>query len=152
MNIVRRQSQSEGITQALGSNLASQLNSGGTILLRGELGAGKTTFAQGLAEGLGISQAVTSPTFTLVSEYAVTRHPVIHRLIHIDLYRIQDPEDIMSLDIASYQSDSTALIVVEWPDRAPGIWKNVLGTIQFESHELHNHELTITGDLTQFFK
>ena len=151
MNIVHCQSQSEGVTRAMGSKFATQLITGGTILLHGELGAGKTTFVQGMAEGLGITSSVTSPTFNLLSEYPVTHHPVIHRLVHIDLYRTYGPEDIISLDVHSYQADPGTLVVVEWPERAPSVWDHVLGTIQFEAHELHHHELSISGDIVPFF-
>lgn len=152
MKTARCQSQSEGATRALGNKLASQLENGGTILLRGELGAGKTTFVQGMATGLGIVESVTSPTFALVAEYQVTHRSGIDHLIHIDLYRVYSETDIVSLDITSYQADPKNLIVVEWPERAPGVWQNVLGTIQFESRELHQRELVVTGDLMRFFK
>lgn len=126
------QSQNEVTTKALGKKFAGELTSGGTILLYGDLGAGKTTFVQGLAEGLGITQRVTSPTFTLLSVYD-TIHPIIQHLVHIDLYRITTAADIISLDVESWQNDPNTLLVVEWPERTPELWHEVLRSIHFQT-------------------
>jgi len=77
----------------------------------GELGAGKTTLVQGLAEGLGVKGWITSPTFTLIQEYH-GRHP----LYHLDLYRLEDPEEIWDLGLEECLKGS-GVTVVEWGDR-----------------------------------
>lgn len=97
-------------TRAYGRMLARELLPGSLVLLVGDIGSGKTVFAQGLAEGLGVRRPVTSPTFTLVSEYRDGEVP----FYHIDLYRLQaaDPFADFGLDEYLY-SDGVA--AVEWP-------------------------------------
>ena len=99
----------------MASALAAELKSGAIIALHGELGSGKTCFVQGLARALGVRQAVTSPTFTMVNEYS-GRCP----LVHMDLYRISDPEELLSIDFENYL-DTQGIIVVEWPENS-GNW------------------------------
>jgi tRNA threonylcarbamoyladenosine biosynthesis protein TsaE len=109
---VTYQSTSEQETRAIAAAVAKTLNAGGVILLEGDLGAGKTAFVRGLAEGLGINtDKVTSPTFTLVHEYRGGRMP----LIHVDLYRL----DRADLDEIGLDQDLAAqgLIAIEWPER-----------------------------------
>jgi tRNA threonylcarbamoyladenosine biosynthesis protein TsaE len=106
--------QSEAETASAGRDLASTLGSGAVVLLSGDLGAGKTAFVRGMAEGLGIDpQEVSSPTFTLVQEYRGGRLP----LFHIDLYRLQPREvDDLGLDEIAR---SGGVMAIEWPDRLP---------------------------------
>jgi tRNA threonylcarbamoyladenosine biosynthesis protein TsaE len=107
-------STSEAETAAAGRELASSLTAGSVVLLSGDLGAGKTAFVRGLAEGLGVNpQDVTSPTFTLVQEYRGGRLP----LYHVDLYRLKSIEvDDLGLDEMAW---SGGVIAIEWPDRLP---------------------------------
>lgn len=101
---------SEADTEAAGAALASGLMAGQVILLSGPLGAGKTAFARGLARGLGCDvEAVSSPTFTIVQEYA---GPV--PLQHVDLYRLR-PEEVD--DIGLDDLLERAVMAVEWPER-----------------------------------
>jgi tRNA threonylcarbamoyladenosine biosynthesis protein TsaE len=105
-------SNSEAGTRAIAARLAARLGPGAVVLLSGDLGAGKTAFVRGLAEGLGIDPAeVTSPTFTLVHEYRGGRLP----LVHVDLYRL----DRADLDEIGLDSDLAAqgVIAVEWAER-----------------------------------
>src|SRR3954470_2414955 len=88
---------------ALGEQLANELRPGDTLLVNGDLGAGKTTLAQGIAQGLGITESVTSPTFTLVAEHLVpSRRNGIDRFYHLDLYRLDDPSDLESIGYDDY--------------------------------------------------
>ena len=103
---------SEDDTRALARDLAAELAAGSTVLLTGDLGAGKTAFVRGLAEGLGLDpDVVTSPTFTLVHEHRGGRLP----LVHVDLYRLERAE----LDEIGLDSDLAAAGVqaIEWADR-----------------------------------
>src|SRR5437870_1149278 len=84
-------------SQALAARLAQQLAAGDVIWLSGELGAGKTTFTQGLGRGLGIGVPINSPTFVLIREYA-GRLP----LYHVDLYRLESARDIANLGLSDY--------------------------------------------------
>ena len=101
---------SEGETAAIGRNLGRQLHAGRVVLLEGPLGAGKTAFVRGLAEGLGCDgEDVSSPTFTIVQEY---RGRV--RVQHVDLYRLR-PEEVDDLALEDLLEHS--VMAVEWPDR-----------------------------------
>jgi tRNA threonylcarbamoyladenosine biosynthesis protein TsaE len=105
-------SHSEAETRAVAGRLATEARAGAAFLLSGDLGAGKTAFVKGLAEGLGLDPAdVTSPTFTLVHEYRGGRLP----LIHVDLYRL----DTANLDELGLDADLTSqgLLAVEWAER-----------------------------------
>lgn len=88
--------------------------------LEGDLGAGKTTFTQALARTLGIEAVPRSPTFVLMQAYQ-TRHVAWPRLIHIDAYRLDSPEELTKLGWAELLSDPANLIVVEWPERVGAI-------------------------------
>lgn len=102
-------------TVELGRCLAALLEPGDVVLLKGPLGSGKTTLAQGIAEGLGAS-AATSPTFVLIQEYRGGRLPVYH----IDLYRVESELEAWALGLADYfYGDGVCL--VEWPERAAGL-------------------------------
>ena len=127
---------SEGATVALGRDLGRQLQAGDVVLLEGPLGAGKTAFVRGLAEGAGCDgDDVSSPTFTVVQEY---RGRV--RVEHVDLYRLTPPEvDDLGLD----DLVEDAIMAVEWPDRwsdAPPAAIRVL--IEPVSHD--SRRITIT--------
>lgn len=87
---------------------------GAVILLQGDLGAGKTTFAQGVAEGCGVPEPVASPTYNLVLHHDGTRP-----LVHADLYRLAGPEELETLDLEEIFSPS-GLAVVEWPELVAG--------------------------------
>ena len=98
-------------TRKLGNWLAEYLVPGDLVLLSGELGAGKTTFAQGVAEGLGVIGYVPSPTFIIVHE-----HVGIYPLFHIDLYRLNHPSEFS--DLAVHEMLERGIVLVEWPEMA----------------------------------
>jgi tRNA threonylcarbamoyladenosine biosynthesis protein TsaE len=104
----------EDETAALGRELASTLSAGDVLLLYGDLGAGKTAFVRGLAEGLGVDRGeVSSPTFTLIQEYRGGRLP----LFHVDLYRIEDPREFDELGLDEIAEDG--VLAIEWADKMP---------------------------------
>lgn len=105
-------SASEAETLGIAREVAAQFGAGDVVLLHGDLGAGKTVFVRGIAAGLGLDEdAVSSPTFTLVHEYAGGRLP----LLHLDLYRLEH----VDLDEVGLDPDLAArgVVVVEWPER-----------------------------------
>jgi tRNA threonylcarbamoyladenosine biosynthesis protein TsaE len=107
----------EGATIALGQRFAEALPrdvGGWTVLLSGDLGSGKSTFARALIAALGHDGPVPSPTYTLVEPYALERGTVYH----VDLYRVADPGELYFL---GWDDLDTGLRLVEWPDRAPGL-------------------------------
>jgi tRNA threonylcarbamoyladenosine biosynthesis protein TsaE len=102
-------------TTALGAEWARAAQAGWLIGLIGDLGAGKTQLVKGLAQGLGASDRVHSPTFTLVNEYRGGRLP----LYHVDLYRLETPERLRSAGLDEYFSQTDGVTVVEWFDQWP---------------------------------
>jgi tRNA threonylcarbamoyladenosine biosynthesis protein TsaE len=102
-------------TEAAGAVVAQALapRTGAVLFLRGDLGAGKTTLARGLLRALGVGGAVRSPTYTLIEPYAVGARSIVH----MDLYRLADPEEWWGLGLDAYPPDRT-LWLVEWPERA----------------------------------
>lgn len=97
-------------TRALGEAVAGVLGSGDVISLTGDLGAGKTTFVQGAARGLGVDEPVLSPTFTLVREYQG-----ISRVYHLDVYRLDRLQDVLDLGFEE-MLDLGGVVFIEWGD------------------------------------
>lgn len=86
------------------------------VIFKGDLGAGKTTFIQGLMKGLGVKKRVMSPTFTLLRSYAI-KSDSFERVHHFDCYRITEAEEMKELKFKDMLSDSKAIILIEWPER-----------------------------------
>lgn len=99
-------------TQSLANEFAKTLVGGEVVTLNGDLGAGKTTFTQSLAKALGISQAVTSPTFTLMNQYLSGRL----KLFHFDMYRIDDIDEILETGLTEFFGQKDAVCVIEWAE------------------------------------
>jgi tRNA threonylcarbamoyladenosine biosynthesis protein TsaE len=105
---------SEDETAAVGRELGATLTAGSVVRLFGDLGAGKTAFVRGLAEGLGIHREdVSSPTFTLIQEYRGGRVA----LFHVDLYRLNDPREIDDLGLEEIGADG--VLAIEWAEKLP---------------------------------
>jgi tRNA threonylcarbamoyladenosine biosynthesis protein TsaE len=105
---------SEDETVEAGRQLAPSLRADSVVLLLGDLGAGKTAFVRGLAEGLGASPAdVSSPTFTLIQEYRSGRIP----LLHVDLYRLNYPQEVEELGLE--ELGNGAVVAIEWAEKLP---------------------------------
>ena len=114
------QTKSASETKNLAAKVLKNLKNINVIALYGELGAGKTTFVQGLAKALGIKERVISPTFILAREYNIHDSLfMIHysSLIHIDCYRINSSADLKSVDFKEYLQDKKNLVVIEWAER-----------------------------------
>ena len=109
MSEIIKVTKSKEETMSLGRELATKLPDGVTITLTGDLGAGKTTFVRGLAEGLNIKEVVQSPTFNIMKIYLKGDRP----LIHIDAYRLADIDTDIGLD--EYIGYETGITVIEWP-------------------------------------
>jgi tRNA threonylcarbamoyladenosine biosynthesis protein TsaE len=101
-------------TAGLGARIAAQLQPGDAVLLKGDLGSGKTTLARAILKALGVREDVPSPTFTLVQTYETARLPVSH----FDLYRLKRAAELDELGLDEALEDGAALI--EWPERAEG--------------------------------
>ena len=147
-NALILRSRSAEQTRRLGALLGGVLAAGDVVLLSGALGAGKTAFTQGIAVGLGVRGAVNSPTFTLLKEYE-GRLP----LYHFDLYRIEDPDEVLALGFAEYFAGA-GVSVIEWAERgevaddtndAPSPWPENWLRITLRATGRHSRELTITA-------
>lgn len=103
-------------TAALGEQWGRDARPGWVIGLTGDLGAGKTQLVKGLARGLGITGRIQSPTFALVNEYSGGRLP----LAHLDLYRLETPEQIIGAGLEEYFTRPPGVAVIEWCERWPG--------------------------------
>ncbi len=107
-------------TREVGKEFAACLVPSDVICLYGDLGSGKTTFVQGIMQGLGLSQHAVSPTFILVHEYTIF-HPAIKKVYHVDLFRIKHKEEVKQLGITSLFRDKNAVTVIEWAEKAEKI-------------------------------
>lgn len=108
-------------TVELGRQLAAHLQQAHVVLLRGDLGAGKTTLVKGIAEGFAAAEAdeVTSPTFTLIHEYRGPEKDVYH----IDLYRLERPGELDSLGLEDLMLEERSLLLIEWGEKFPRVVK-----------------------------
>ncbi len=106
-------------TVELGRQLATQLRNAHVVLLRGDLGAGKTTLVKGIAEGFGAAEAddVTSPTFTVIQEY----HGPDKNVFHIDLYRLNKQGELDALGLEDLMLDERNVMLIEWGEKFPRI-------------------------------
>ncbi|SRR4030042_4460679 len=113
----------KGRTQKIAAAFAKKLHIGDIVALYGPLGAGKTTFIQGLAKGLGYKQRVLSPTFVFVRPYTISKQQAgsgdrkIKILYHIDLYRVEEETDLKTIGIEEFIADKEAISVIEWPEK-----------------------------------
>ncbi|MEI6427214.1 MAG: tRNA (adenosine(37)-N6)-threonylcarbamoyltransferase complex ATPase subunit type 1 TsaE [Pseudanabaena sp. ELA607] len=128
-------------TDALAHKLAVGAFPGMVLLLSGNLGSGKTTFMQAFGRGLGITETITSPTFTLIDEYHEGRLP----LYHMDLYRLE-PNQTRGLHLAMYWQGKElplGVVAIEWPERLPHFpaeYLHIKIDVVNESHDLNAHD------------
>lgn len=106
---------SEGETRRLAKKIAKKIKHG-VVALTGELGAGKTTFVQGFAQGLGIKEKIISPTFVLIRQHPIPKTSSL--LYHIDLYRLEDAKDFRHLGLEEILSNPNNLVLIEWAEKA----------------------------------
>jgi tRNA threonylcarbamoyladenosine biosynthesis protein TsaE len=131
-------------TIALGRELASELAPPKLVVLRGDLGAGKTTLVKGIAEGFNAAREedVTSPTFTLIHEY---RGPSAN-LYHIDLYRIDTPRELETLGLDDLMTDNSVLLI-EWGEKFPRFQRERNVEIALERVSENRRKIRLIADL-----
>ena len=127
-------------TENVGFKLASELKLGSTVLLLVTLGAGKTVFSRGFARGIGITEQVSSPTYTIVQEYDI---PSGGRLYHLDLYRISGVESALAFGVDEFIDDPEAIRLIEWPMRIEGILPSDCIKVAIEHVDDTTREITI---------
>ena len=125
-------------TRDVGAALADVLRTHDVVVLTGELGAGKTTLVQGIARGLGATEHVASPTFTLVREYVSGRVPIAH----VDLYRLEREQDVLDLALEELE-DGERVLLVEWGDPVADLLADERLRIEFATSADDVRRLTI---------
>ncbi len=126
-------------TEAVGRALAEQLKPGTILAYRGDLGAGKTAFTRGLAKGLGATEPVTSPTYTIVNEYLSGRMP----LFHFDMYRLSCSDDLFDIGWEDYL-ERGGVCAVEWSENVDDAMTGAI-TVTIEKLGEDSRRITVTG-------
>ena len=115
-------------TKQLAQEFAKTLSLPAIVTLTGNLGAGKTTFVQGLAVGLGIEKKVNSPTFLLIKKYSLDKK----NLYHVDLYRLSSEEDVVGTGLLDILQEKDSIVVIEWAEKMGKYLPNNRIDVQFE--------------------
>ncbi len=127
-------------TQKAGEEFAKNLAVGEIVLLSGELGAGKTTFVQGLAGALGVKDRIISPTFVLVRKHRIRQPKTeIKTIYHIDLYRLEGEFDIRSLGLDDIFADESGIFLIEWGEKHENLkadWEVSIEVISDDEREI----------------
>lgn len=141
----RLRTRSTAGTLALGELMTELLLPPKLVVLRGELGAGKTTLVQGIARALGAADDdVSSPTFTLVHEYATQPKYGTHtRLFHLDLYRLEQERELEGIGLWELLEEKNALVLVEWGDRFSSVMERADAEIAMEHGEVEDERLLL---------
>ena len=130
---------SPGATEAIGAALGNIIKPGTVIAYRGDLGAGKTAFTRGLARGLGCTEIVTSPTYTIVNEYLGGRIP----LFHFDMYRLRSSDDLFDIGWEDYL-DRGGVCAVEWSENVDDAMEDAI-YITIEKLGEDSRRITLEG-------
>jgi len=134
--------------QVAGEAFARVLRCGDIVLLTGSLGAGKTTFVKGVARGLGVSERVTSPTFTIVREHRCDNEQGIVTLHHADVYRVEGLDEVLDLALGELVEES-GVALVEWGELAASVFGRDVITVQFDVDANEGRALSVAGDLAR---
>lgn len=150
MNIMQFETDSATATQMLGRHIATLLKPGDVVFLHGDLGAGKTTIVQGIAAELGAHGQTQSPTFSLVVDTPLPDGLILR---HIDLYRLDDPNELETLGFEDLINDDRAITLIEWPERAVGMLPDAYLLIELEpsGHDRRSITVRSVGLTERFF-
>lgn len=130
-------------TFGLGKNIVEQFRGGDIVLLKGELGSGKTTLTKGILSGLSVNSQITSPTFSLMNVYLV-KSKKINSVVHIDTYRLKNEQELVDIGVEDYLGDPNTLCVIEWPEKIGDLLQNKRTTlITIEHLEENKRKITI---------
>lgn len=143
--------ETQKIARLLADEIRPRQDGAVVIALEGELGAGKTTFAQGLARALGVKENVLSPTFVLMKIYDLNQESGIRNygfkyFIHIDCYRIQSPKDLIHLGLKDILQDRDAIVLIEWADRIKKILPRDVIRLMFAHGVKHNERRIVMSE------
>ena len=131
-------------TLDLAIRIAKTLQFPATLALYGDLGAGKTVFARGIARGFGIDEAITSPTFTIIQEYPFAEKG---SLFHMDLYRLHDDEDALSFGIEDFLIQPDSVSLMEWPSRLTWLMPKNTIKIYFKHVGGDHRQITVPAEI-----
>ncbi len=135
-------------TQSIGQKIAKDVvkkngfNHATVLLLRGNLGGGKTTFLQGFAKGLGVKEKVLSPTFAIMKKFKIIKSKNFNYFYHLDCYRINKPEEILELGFKEIIYDPKNIVAVEWPEKIEKYLEKNLTEIHFKFIDQDQREIT----------
>ncbi|MDE3008644.1 MAG: tRNA (adenosine(37)-N6)-threonylcarbamoyltransferase complex ATPase subunit type 1 TsaE [Acidobacteriota bacterium] len=135
-------------TQAAGVDFAQLLRRGDVVLLTGTLGAGKTTFTQGVARGLGVRERVTSPTFTMVRQHQCHNERGVETLHHCDVYRVTSLGEVLDLALGELVEES-GVALVEWGELAASLFGRDVLQVTFASDDADGRTLRVDGALAE---
>ena len=135
-------------TKSAGEAFARALRPGDIVLLSGQLGAGKTTFSQGVGRGLGVKERVTSPTFTMVRQHESVNDQGIFTLHHADVYRVETLDEVIDLALGELVEES-AVALVEWGDLAMSVFGRDVITVTLLVDDDEGRTLIVDGVLTE---
>ena len=139
-------SPNEEQTKSIGRQLAAMISGGAIITLSGDLGAGKTTFTKGFAEGLSITETITSPTFSLLNVYPVSGREDVSECVHIDTYRLENEEDLRAIGVEDYLGAQHTITLIEWPEKIPTLLSKYSQiSVSIETQKNNMRRVSITG-------
>lgn len=130
-------------TRKAGYEYAKNLRGGEVLLLYGELGAGKTTFMQGLAKGLGVTRNILSPTFIIMRTYQLSARKAEKTLYHVDLYRIESEKEVIDLGLVELMGDQDTIVAIEWPEKLGSLLPDKKREIFFEYNGEDQRTITL---------
>lgn len=131
-------------TRRVGARLGQLLRGGEVICLQGPLGAGKTVLAQGIGRGWGATTTLASPSFVLIREH---RRPAGDQvLLHIDFYRLEDPQEVLGLGLDDWLGDADVVALIEWPERAAPFLPPERMWVRLEFADTDRRRLLFTAD------
>jgi tRNA threonylcarbamoyladenosine biosynthesis protein TsaE len=143
----RRYAATTDDTKVAGEEFTRVLRPGDVVLLSGQLGAGKTVFAQGVARGLGVVDRVTSPTFTMVRQHECRNDRGIATLHHADVYRVGSLAEVLDLALGELVEES-AVALVEWGEIASSVFGLAVMSVDFTIDDSEGRTLVVAGALT----
>ncbi|PIR03942.1 MAG: tRNA (adenosine(37)-N6)-threonylcarbamoyltransferase complex ATPase subunit type 1 TsaE [Candidatus Magasanikbacteria bacterium CG11_big_fil_rev_8_21_14_0_20_39_34] len=137
-------------TSALASSLVQKISPGTVLLLKGDLGSGKTTFTKAFAKTLGVQEEITSPTFTLMNLYDTTQQDdLIHKIIHIDTYRMESEDELISIGAQDYIGMQGSVTLIEWPEKLSTLLEHKhCITLEFEHLSENTRKISVQFPLT----
>ncbi len=137
-------SNSEKETYKIAKKYCENLKGGEVILLKGDLGSGKTTFVKGVAEFFNIKkEEIISPTFTIFNNYKVKNIKNIKNIIHIDAYRIENEDEFLETGALEYFYDKNTIVFIEWPENIKKFLGNTQRTINLKALKNNKREIIV---------